>query len=241
LNFSTLPFLAPSVTVVAPTDYGNLAGWWDADYLTYADATPIDNASAKWTDRSGNNNHLVQATAGNQPQVKTNIINGRKIVRFDGASSPNNDKLSFTSTISLTGDFTIIVVGLVTNDSILFGNSAANQQFRRWRSGVENISIYDGSSDQQSQTFSTAHGSVHAMGWRRTGTALKFRENITNRTGTPTATSLTFTLDRMGITNPVFSMLAGDIAEAIIYTAYRTDAEVDNLYTNYLKAKWGLP
>jgi hypothetical protein len=245
MTFKDIPFLGSGVVALNPTLYTNLSAWWDADFLSYADATPIDNASAKWTDRSGNSNHLIQATSAKRPLLKTSIINGKKIVRFDGAGDPNNDELTLTSALTFTNtSFTIMVVGLVTADSILFGYSGSNQQFRRYRSNAENMSFYDGAQDVQSSTLATAHGSVHLMVWRRDSAssgAMTFRENGTNRTtGSPTS-GATFVVDRMGVTSSVFSQLTGDVGEAIIYNAFRTDAEVDNLYTNYLKAKWGLP
>jgi hypothetical protein len=79
------------------------------------------------------------------------------------------------------------------------------------------------------------------MVWRRTGIASTMRENKTDRTsGTPT-TSLTYTLNRMGVTSPVFSQLNGDMGELIVYSQFRTNGEMDTIYDTYLKPKWGLP
>lgn len=70
----------------------NLKGWysaWDAATLfkDTARATPVTadgDAVAGWADKSGNGNHLQQATAGNRPLYKTSIQNGRSVLRFDG-------------------------------------------------------------------------------------------------------------------------------------------------------------
>lgn len=234
-------FFFHASSAVTPATYGNLSGWWDASALGYANNTAIDNASNKWTDLSGNANHLTQSTAGNRPLLKTGIINGKAVVRFDGASSPNHDFLALTSAVSLTGDFTIVAVGLVNADSVILGNSSANQQVRRYRSSVETMSIFDGAADVVSTTLATAHNAAHCMTWRRSGIALTLRENKTDRTSGSPTTNLTYTLDRMGITNPVFSQLNGDLGEVIVYSAFRNNTEVDNIYDNYLKAKWGLP
>lgn len=247
MNLTDFSILAQGTAAVSPLDYGNLSAWWDAPFLGYADDTPIDNASNKWTDRSGNNNHLIQATAAKRPLLKTGIINGKDIVRFDSNVDPNNDVLNLTSAITFPGPtvplpnqgkWTIIVVGLVTRDSVLFGYSGGNQQFRRYPSNLELMSIGNvGGSN--STLLSTAHNVVHMMTFRRTGATLSFRENKTSR-GTG-SNGLDFIVDRMGITSPVFSELAGDIGEAVIYSDNRSDAEVDNLYDNYFKTKWGLP
>ncbi|MEI6728037.1 MAG: DUF2341 domain-containing protein [bacterium] len=60
---------------------------------TSADGTAIQT----WNDRSGNNNNATQATGANRPQIKTNIQNGKPVVRFD------NDKASFNFTFDTTG------------------------------------------------------------------------------------------------------------------------------------------
>jgi hypothetical protein len=237
VNFSVLPFLAPSdAASIDPTLYANLAGWWDANFLGYADATPIDNASAKWTDRSSNANHMFQATAANQPKLKTSIINSKKVVRFDSLAAPNNDILSLTSAITLSGNFTVIAVGLVNADSILFSNSGANEQFRRYTSSAEVMSLFL-SATQTSSTLATAHGTAHMMSWRRSGSGIYFRVNKTDRTTGSPSNGSTFTINQMS----KFDLLSGDIGEVIIYSAYRSDAECDNLYDAYLKPKWGLP
>jgi hypothetical protein len=237
-----------AAAAVTPATYTNLSAWWDAANLAYADATPIDNASAKWTDRSSNNNHLIQATAANRPQLKTSIINGKNIVRFDGSSAPNNDKLAFTSAISIAtnGDFTIIIVGLVTAESIIVGYTASTLsiQVRRYYISLEKIFVADSAvNSHQSSLFSTAHGSVHAMIVRRTGNNITIRENKTDRSNGSFASSAAFPMDTIGTTDSGGTVvpLKGDIGEIIIYSAYRSDAECDNLYDNFLKTKWGLP
>lgn len=40
-----------------------------------------------WTDMSGNGRHAVQATGANQPSIVTNVINGRQVRRFNGATT----------------------------------------------------------------------------------------------------------------------------------------------------------
>jgi hypothetical protein len=41
-------------------------------------------SSSSWTDQSGQNDHLLQGTAGLQPTIISNAINGHKAFRFDG-------------------------------------------------------------------------------------------------------------------------------------------------------------
>lgn len=55
--------------------------WWKADSLALANNDPVGT----WNDVSGNNFKLVQATAGRKPLFKTNVVNGKPAVLFDGS------------------------------------------------------------------------------------------------------------------------------------------------------------
>jgi hypothetical protein len=241
MNFSCLPFLAPGVAaVIDPTTYANLSAWWDANNLSYADATPIDDASAMFTDRSSNANHCKQATSGARPLLKTSIINSKKVVRFDGA----NDQLSATSAITFAGNFTIIAVGQFTmaagETNVVFGHTSnGNRVTRIFTAGsVEQMGYNSDGGGFVSGTLATAHGSPHMMVWRRSGSTISFRENKTSR-GTATDAS-SITLNLMASLNS-FSYWKGDCGELFMYSANRTDSECDILYDSYLKPKWGLP
>lgn len=53
-----------------------------ADSIAQADGSSV----ATWADDSGNGHALTQATAGNQPILKTGVVNGRAVVRFTGGN-----------------------------------------------------------------------------------------------------------------------------------------------------------
>lgn len=86
----------------------NLVLWVKADADVYQDTGRTTPATANndpvkgWTDQSGNSHHLTEST--NPPQLKTNQINGKPCVRFDGS----NDVIKAAWTLNL--DFTIFVV-----------------------------------------------------------------------------------------------------------------------------------
>ncbi|MGD8499063.1 MAG: hypothetical protein PVJ86_00355 [Phycisphaerales bacterium] len=66
-----------------PTDIAGLKLWLDADAIVgLNDGDPV----ASWLDQSGQGNHATQAAADQKPLYKTNIINGKPVVRFDGAN-----------------------------------------------------------------------------------------------------------------------------------------------------------
>ena len=54
-----------------------------ADSINQVDNTAVP----QWNDESGNNYHVTQGTPANQPIFRTNIINGRPVVRFIRANS----------------------------------------------------------------------------------------------------------------------------------------------------------
>src|SRR5262245_37132262 len=63
-----------------PADVSGLVVWLRADALGLNDGDPVGT----WTDGSGNGRDLTQATAAKKPTYKTNIVNGKPVVRFDG-------------------------------------------------------------------------------------------------------------------------------------------------------------
>jgi len=67
-----------------PIKYG-LALWLDASddsTFSYSSGTSV----SQWRDKSGNNRHFFQATAGNQPS-RSAVVNSRKAIQFTAASS----------------------------------------------------------------------------------------------------------------------------------------------------------
>lgn len=79
-------------------------GW--ADRLTGAD----DDAVSSWTDLSGFGRNAVQATEGNQPNLKLAAMNGRNAVRFTGA---NADRVVATIP-STAAPYACVIVANVT-------------------------------------------------------------------------------------------------------------------------------
>jgi hypothetical protein len=88
-------------------DIASLLGWWKADSLGLSDGTAVSS----WTDSSGNGKHLVQATGSKQPLLKTAILNGLPVIRFDGT----DDALSCAS--FARGAFTMFVVLKTTSQA----------------------------------------------------------------------------------------------------------------------------
>jgi hypothetical protein len=110
-SVSGIPYVASSFT---PTSISGMVGWWDAnDTTTLFDATSggsnvtTDGSPvARWEDKSGNGYHLTQATGGAQPFLKTNVLNGKRAMLFDGSNDWMANSL-FTVNLSLRTVFIV--------------------------------------------------------------------------------------------------------------------------------------
>lgn len=58
-----------------------------------SDVTAVSGSASQWSDRSGNDLHFIQSAAASRPQILIGELNGRRVLRFDGA----NDSLINTS------------------------------------------------------------------------------------------------------------------------------------------------
>lgn len=76
--------------------------WLDASSLSLINNDPVSS----WTDLSGTNKNATQDTLAMRPLYKTNMINGKPAVVFDGI----NDYLAFDGSIIVNTNYTIITV-----------------------------------------------------------------------------------------------------------------------------------
>jgi hypothetical protein len=110
-----------------PTDIGGLQLWLDATTGLFdattggSEVTTDGSAVARWEDQSGNGNHVTQATAGNQPEVKTAIQNGNNVVRFTAANSDRMDASSTIFTGSNPRTFFLVVKATSTGLRGMYG------------------------------------------------------------------------------------------------------------------------
>lgn len=88
-------------TPFSPANVSGLVRWYKASSLSLNDNDPV----ASWTDLAGNFN-ATQDTAGFRPIFKTNIVNGKAIVRFDGT----DDRLNLGDLSALTQGEIFVVI-----------------------------------------------------------------------------------------------------------------------------------
>lgn len=101
-------------------------GVYDARYISgLTDGSSVSS----WTSRTGSNN-LSQATAANQPTYKTGIRGGQPVVRFDGAASPNQDRMtaSFTKSQPFSAVSVFVMNSGVAPGAYLFDGAASSNR-----------------------------------------------------------------------------------------------------------------
>lgn len=147
----------------------NLKLWLEADVLvSNADGDAIQT----WPDISGNANDFTQATLANRPLLKTDILNGRPALLFDGSNDLFTGPLLSTFITAVNGG-TIYVLAKPTaitansatpalNDGI-FGGSASNTMGMTLRNNASVYTYYtwayDGTSQKNAaRTFAGPNG-----------------------------------------------------------------------------------
>jgi hypothetical protein len=82
----------------------SLSPMWQDSARTIPASTAADVIGA-WDDLSGNSYHVTQGTTANKPTLRTNVQNGRSVIRFDGG-----DSLKKTSFADFGDNYTVFMV-----------------------------------------------------------------------------------------------------------------------------------
>jgi len=224
-------------TIESPPTAG-LKLWLDA-----SDSTTItkdgSNLVSAWNDKSGQLNHVTQATATNQPLWVDAVYNSLPTIRFDGV-----DNYIFRNTWTggaLTQPNTIFIVCEVpTGSSTKFiydslHTGGRNAFFSRGASSV--YSVYAGAAPN----FGTRNTAFAQFMLEFNGSSTFVRRNKTSIGSSLVAGSL----DMSGIylasngaaTVGEFGDI--DISEVLVYTGQLSTTDRDDI-EQYLTAKWGL-
>jgi hypothetical protein len=255
----------------APDDIAGLQFWLDAaDAATLfqdeAGTTPAvanDAPVGRWADKSGSNWHLTSPNAvsggdgTNRPALKTNILNGKPVIRTNGSihfMRATNAAITGTSLTVFVVTKRIAFVN--ANEALMSLASTGAEDF----DNVESTVI--GHSVAASAPFPQLNGDIsdsrddvilsdcaHAA----TGTAFVYssKYNGTNQTGyingvaaTPVATTGTFSVEKIsiGFRNTPASISNPnnrDYAEILIYNSALSNTDREAVEA-YLIAKWGI-
>lgn len=234
--FLLLPTFFLGFSVIAQTGPGgvgnssNMDTWLDASTILGADNDPI----TAWADISGNGNNATQATAGFQPILKTGIVNGRPIVRFDGS----DDRLDFLSNINAAAITTFIVYSRPSSSINTILTTAKHNFYTQNNYGV---TIYLSPEKRNlirhlNNTFSAMMSSTDS---NPTNGSIQLTDNIStlNTTRTSFWNNSASVLGCRRLSGSYNIFFQGDIAEVVVFNEQLNTAK-KNIINNYLSIKY---
>jgi hypothetical protein len=252
--------LRPLATGFNPKSIAGLELWLDAqDGTTLFDAdtggsqVAPDGSVGRWVDKSGKGRNATQDVANNRPVLKTAVVNGRNILRFDGS----NDFLEGdVSTSDLSFPYTLFAVyqsadaaGSIAGFNIN-GTSFITENVRK--SAANTLQgIQQNATNTAEVTVTAADASWHVAELVFTGTSssltytVRVNGGTTGNMTTPRQRNTSAPARRLQIGNSVTSVdgnldpLAGDIAEIIGYGRTLSAGELYRV-RQYLGRRYGI-
>lgn len=233
-----------------PLNLGStLKGWWDfsdpttlftdaGTTLVSADGQAIYQAS----DKSGQNNHLRQATEAGRPTYKVGITNGNSVARFDGIG----DSLVSIANHPLPGAQHYLIALVMSPD-----NAATRGMFSGGAGTVnKHLAVLWNASYVVTQSWFASDLATAGSFIATTTPAILFFEwdGTTRRTykngGTPVSgaaagKNTTESAWTLGVYNPGGYYLDGDVHEHLLCDDDLSVAN-KNLLGSYLADKWGI-
>jgi hypothetical protein len=190
---------------------------------------------------SGNARTLTQATGSHQPTYKTNIVNGKPVVRFSGAGSAKGMKASaFTLNQPFSVYMAVMMVQTASQASVsqarlLDGNAADSTVIYEASSG--SWTVYGGTSNGPAVTPGTSIFHVLTAEWNGASSneALDGAAFTTASTGTNNAGGFT-----LGCRASITQGTTSDVAECLVFASQLGSTDRSTVET-YLKNKYATP
>jgi Big-like domain-containing protein len=224
----------------SPDDLAGLEWWLAADAIVgLADADPVTT----WEDESGNERDAAQGTAANQPTYRTNVQNGKPVVRFDGVNDCLvSDLVTASLDYTIFGAWRYITIGAGTQNTNFFNGTTSSSNgyaLEVQESNSRNIlhravaNITDGTGTTNFELW-TATNAV------RTDPILYINGVAQGMSGsgapnTPTMQTILGARNTDGTSAPANV----DIAELLVYSRVLTSIEREQV-EDYLMDKYGL-
>jgi len=239
-----------------PKAISNLKLWFDASSIKQSDNTSVES----WDDLSGNNVKAEQTTLANKPTFKTNQINGKPALSFDGG-----DYLSLTSGLgsinNASGATVFCVVKFATGAiqvafNIATTGTTTNNRLQVRMNGTNLFQNTTRRSDATGNLTTVSTGTINSsfkilsivsdyVGNGINGTSTQYINNTADGTGNFSTSGNMTNSDSpfifIGADNdsPATTYLNGLIAEIILYNKALNTNERNSIY-NYLKTKYAL-
>lgn len=249
----------PAEVSAAPFNPLSVSGckfWFSADNLAFADGAQLNGVR----DQSGLGNDLYQHGATEKPSLKTNILNGLPVVRFDAGP----DYL-FRMNGFLTGTsgsvFMVIQFDTIASVQIPFASSDEASATRFVALQYDNTSGNLRIVQQNADTNDIVRGSTtvaadtwYVVEYSSTGTAYGIRLDNVAETLTVVAgadngdwfgdvtglDNVTMGAGIQVVAGAPIGVLDGDIAELLVYDGVSLSTTDRNNIFNYLAAKWNV-
>lgn len=223
------------VTVLQGTptlrDITGLKLWVDASMIPQADSSAV----TQWNDLSGNGFHATQGTSAKQPTLKTNILNGLPIVRFDGV----DDFLAHTYDNN-SQPFTCFAIAKRSAGPVAYQNiiQAGNPLITARLLSSANWGAYFTADKPSSYSIDGVFTIMSLV--CRSNTDIDFVTNGTLEASAGGAWFYGAARKAIGAgTNTGADYLTGDIAEILVYNRALSTSERRRI-EKYLSIKWGV-
>lgn len=236
-----------------PTNLSGCKLWLDASTLTGANASSVTT----WADSSGNAYDFTQATSSLKPTLRTNLLNGKNGVRFDGVDDymGNTTGLSIANNIAGITVFNVwkLTYGAVNYQTpfcISVGTSATTSRVAMGHTPTGKNHI--GGRRLDADTFASNATTADATNYPVIQSGYLDYANAKARlyiNGTGTTETTFQTVGNTSATNSLGFYIGSkasteidgcDMFETIVYNRKLTDAEIAVVH-KYLSKKWGIP
>lgn len=257
LGISPTRSMAPAAPAFTPASISGLQLWLDASDAStlFTDSAGTTAVTADgdpvgcWSDKSGNNNHVVQSDPTLKPSLRTNIQNGKNVVRGDGV----NDYIA-SSTGGADSSFTLFCVTISRLDGTAFSPFSVGELALRKARILNKTS---GNNIQFSTTGSSLYDCIvnSALSWlsgtpiiaqmkNNAGLISLAKNNGTFSTGVAPINFygqglLAYSSGVIRVMRGNTASYNGDICELLYYTAALSDADKAGIVA-YLNAKWSV-
>lgn len=181
-----------------PSTISGLKLWLKADGALWQDAARTVPAASNgdvvgaWDDASGTGNHVTQATTAKKPTLRTGVVGGKPVIRFDGS---NDTLVSVAASGTDTSSFTQFAVlkraNTASGDILHTGLTSAggNMEWYAWATGNVQRTDTENTTGLVVGTNSLGTSAFHTLGISS--------ENVAP--DTPTEIASTSTYDAFGV------------------------------------------
>lgn len=253
LNLPTPAGRALLTSKFSPRSIPGLQLWLLADGAIYQDtgfATPAvanNDPVGGWIDQSTSALNVTEST--NKPTFKTNVLNGKPVIEFDGT----NDKLTNVTGLA-QGDFTVFIVARIpsvaADKACFFWGKRASAESRQFHhSGTADSRQFIGYVADRAST--SAWGNNTWSAWSVTGSGVPTSgtatATITHRVnGAAAGSGVTGSALKAFTTNALYvgadpdgEYWSGQIAEIVAYNSVLNASQIAAV-ESYLNSKWAV-